>query len=121
MAGDHGKVGVEQFAPEYLTEESLNDIARRVTVTIDEGCESDYPRLRSAKVRITSKQGQHYDHYIDEPLGSARHPLSDAALQSKFLSLAEPVCGATKAAQLAELVGTIEERWDVDILITEMS
>lgn len=115
MAG--GRVGIAEFDPAHLRDPSLADLAERVSVTVDDGCEADYPRLRSARVSVRTTSGARHERYVDEPLGSARHPLADDALDAKFAELAAPVIGAGKAAALKAAVRGLDTLADVDVLL----
>ncbi len=82
----------------------------KVHVHVDAECDADYPRKRAAKTRIETRDGRVFEHYMPEPYGAASNPLTDAALEEKFLGLAAPVLGDVRAqAVLVEL-------WRIDTL-----
>ncbi len=117
LAATKGRAGIAEFGSAYLADPALGDLAERVTVSIDPGCEADYPRLRSANVTVITKAGTRHQRYIDEPLGSARHPLSDAALVRKFHDLATPVLGAVEAERIHAAIWSLETLGDIDTLL----
>ena len=82
----------------------------KVHVHVDAECDADYPRKRAAKTRIETQDGRVFEHYMPEPYGAASNPLTDAALEEKFLGLVVPVLGDVRAqAVLADL-------WRIDTL-----
>ena len=52
--------------------------------------------------------GQKHVSQVDYPKGSIQNPMTDAELRAKFDSLAVPVIGEKRSAQLADLVHGIE-------------
>lgn len=117
LAATAGRVGIAEFDAAHLADSGLADLAERVTVAVDPACEADYPRLRSANVAVRTRAGATHRRHIDEPLGSARHPLDDAALERKFRDLATPVLGAAETARLRAGVLALETLDDVDMLL----
>ncbi len=71
-----------------------------------------YPRLRPARVSVTTPRGT-FTRQADEALGSRIVPLDDAGLKAKFDELVEPVLGAARAADLRERLWEIETATDV--------
>ncbi len=80
----------------------------KVHVHVDPQCEADYPRKRAAKTRIETTDGRVFEHYMPEPYGAASNPLTDVALEEKFLGLAEPVLGAARART------ALDALWQID-------
>ena len=80
----------------------------KVHVHTDPECDADYPRKRAAKTRITTTDGRVFEHYMPEPYGAASNPLSNQALEEKFLGLAEPVLGPTRAR------AALDALWHID-------
>ena len=117
MAATRERVGIADFDADVLSEAELSALAGKVDVRIDDACETDYPRLRSAKVLVRTKAGAEHRRYIDEPLGSARHPLSDEALLTKFDEMVIPVLGEASNERLKSAVLAIQQIEDIDILL----
>ncbi len=88
--------------------EVLADCAK-ITVAIDSECESDYPRLRPAKVTLRTTAGQTFRRQIDEPYGSPDNPVTDEALGAKYLDLAGGRIGAERARETLELLWRLDE------------
>ena len=66
---------------------------------------------------MTMNDGRQFVSQVDYPKGSIQNPMSDDELRAKFDSLAAPVVGAARAAQIAELVGTVEKCGDIGQLM----
>lgn len=117
LAASRERVGIADFEDAALADPVLSALAAKVAVSVDQTCEADYPRLRSARVVVRTTGGAEHRRYVDEPLGSARHPLSDEALLAKFAELAVPVLGREAAGRLRDGVLGIEDVPDIDALL----
>jgi 2-methylcitrate dehydratase PrpD len=117
LAAAKGRIGIAEFAAPELADPGLAALAGKVRVRVDASCEADYPRLRSAKVTVRTKAGMEHSRYVDEPLGSARHPLDDAALLRKFDDLVTPVLGRAEADRLKTEIFAIDRLPDVGSLL----
>lgn len=118
LAAAKERVGIADFDAACLADAGLADLAGKVAVHVDPACEADYPRLRSAQVLVRTKAGAEHRRYVDEPLGSARHPLSDEALLSKFDELVVPALGEAKSKRLKAAVLDIDRGGDIDRLLS---
>ncbi|MFP1646734.1 MmgE/PrpD family protein [Pontitalea aquivivens] len=98
----HGKVTIEAFGAPARSDRQTNAYCELVKVSVDEGCQATYPSLRSARVTVVLKDGRSFERFIDEPSGSARHPLSDQSVVSKFVELASPILGEEPSRAAAE-------------------
>jgi 2-methylcitrate dehydratase PrpD len=102
------RASLHEFGAEERTNGRILAQTGKVHVHVDPECDADYPRKRAAKTRLETTDGQVFEAYMPEPYGAASNPLSDAALEEKFVGLAAPVLGAARAqAALAAL-------WDVE-------
>jgi 2-methylcitrate dehydratase PrpD len=121
LAAREGRVGIPQFDATHLSDPKLAQLAERVRVFVDPECDTDYPRLRSAKVTVRTNVGVEHVRYIDEPSGSAKYPLSDDALLRKFQDLAVPVLGTEGADQLMRAVLSLDTLKGADALLSVAS
>jgi hypothetical protein len=78
-----------------------------------------YPRLRPARVTITTARGK-FVRQADEALGSRLVPLDDAGLTAKFHGLVAPVLGAGTATDLAQRLWTIDSLDNISIYFSEV-
>ena len=101
----------------YFDDDSRRDpafarIAQMLHVSAPSEIDRLYPRLRPARVTVTTPRGT-FTRQADEALGSRIVPLDDAGLKAKFDELVEPVLGAARAAELRERLWEIESTGDV--------
>ncbi len=66
------------------------------------------PRGVSCHTTMTMQSGEKYVSQVDFPKGSIENPMSDDELRGKFESLAVPVIGEMRAAQICDVVSRIE-------------
>jgi 2-methylcitrate dehydratase PrpD len=101
----------------YFDHDSRRDpafarIASMLHVTAPPEIDRLYPRLRPARVTVTTPRGT-FARQADEALGSRIVPLDDAGLKAKFDELVAPVLGVARAAELRERLWEIESAGDV--------
>ena len=77
-------------------------------VEIDPELDAAFPAQRAARVEIETRDGR--SHALLQPTrkGDPDAPLSDAELEAKYLELAGPVLGETRARDLLEQLWTLE-------------
>jgi 2-methylcitrate dehydratase PrpD len=102
------KASLHEFGAAERVDTRILAQTGKVHVHVDEECEADYPRKRAAKTRIETVDGRVFEHYMPEPYGAASNPLTDAALEEKFLGLAAPVLGAARARMALEALWRID-------------
>ena len=94
--------------------------AKKLTISAPPEIDQLYPRLRPARVTVTTARGS-FTRQADEALGSRLVPLDDAGLNEKFLGLAAPVLGDKIAKDLSARLWAIEKIVDVAGLIEAMA
>jgi 2-methylcitrate dehydratase PrpD len=75
------------------------------------------PRGVSCHMTVKLASGETYVSQVDYPKGSIQNPMSDDELRLKFESLAVPVVGPSRAAQIADAVTRVERCGDVKDLM----
>ena len=90
-----GEAGEGEFDDALVTSEAVVNIRRKVIATVD-------PTIDEAEVRAVAimKDGTRKAVHVEHAIGSLQRPLTDADLERKFSSLAEPVLGKTALAPL---------------------
>jgi 2-methylcitrate dehydratase PrpD len=91
----------------------LKKLSEMVQITVDDSL----PRGVSCLMTMEMDDGSSYRSQVDYPKGSIQNPMSDDELRGKFDSLATPVLGSARAAQVAEQVANIEDCRDVGELM----
>jgi len=99
-----GAVGVKQFSDEAVRDPTIVALRDRVVATVD-------PAIREEQVRavVTLKDGRRLEKSIEHVVGSVESPLSDAALEAKFLDLADGVLPEARSRALLDLCWRIDE------------
>jgi 2-methylcitrate dehydratase PrpD len=108
---------MEHFDEATRRDPAFVELARKLRVTAPPEIDSLYPRLRPARVTVTTTQGKKFTRQADEALGSRLVPFGDEALTEKFLGLVAPALGDTRARELAQRLWAIEEAADVAPLV----
>ncbi|MFP1646779.1 hypothetical protein [Pontitalea aquivivens] len=98
----HGKGTIEAFGAPARRDRQTNAYCELVKVSVDDGCQVTYPSLWSARVTVVLKDGRRFERFIDEPIGSARHPLPDQSVVFKFVELATSILGEGPSRAAAE-------------------
>jgi 2-methylcitrate dehydratase PrpD len=113
-------IKVEHFEATMRRDPELAELAGRIRVSAPPEIDRLYPRLRPARVTITTSRGA-FVRQADDALGSRRVPLDDDGLTAKFHGLAAPVLGQSEAVDLARQLWTIERIGDVAALVESMA
>ena len=113
LAARYRGVKFEHFDDKTRKDPAFTEFADKLTVTAPAEIDQLYPRLRPARVTVTTSKGK-FVRQADEAWGSRIVPLDDAGLIAKFLDLVGPVHGAAKAKELSERLWNIAEAKDVE-------
>jgi len=99
----NGQAGPAQFSDESVRDLNLRDLRRRVEVIPD-------PRCRAGEAKITVQTKSRGPLVSEVPIqkGYATNPLTDDDVKEKFLALAEPILGPTRAQRAVNLVYGLE-------------
>ena len=83
-----GQAGEAEFDDALVNSDAVVSIRRKVVAAVD-------PTIDEAEVRAVAvmKDGTRTSVHVEHAIGSLQRPLSDADLERKFSSLAEPVLG----------------------------
>ena len=110
----------EHFSEEMRRDPALAALAGKIHVSAPPEIDRLYPRLRPARVTVTTARGK-FTRQADEALGSRLVPLGDDALKGKFHDLAAPALGDDAARSLAGRLWTIEEAADASAVVEAMA
>ncbi len=95
-----GSVRRAAFEDKAMADPDLRALAARVVHTVDPGCEAAFPKARSARVAILTRDGRRLERFAPTRKGDPDNPLTDADLADKFHELAGPVLGPARGADL---------------------
>ncbi|MBM3529416.1 MAG: MmgE/PrpD family protein [Alphaproteobacteria bacterium] len=106
-----GTAGVAQYSDARAADPAVAALRRKVKPATDATL-----RRGEAHAAITAG-GARYEAHIAHASGTADNPMSDAAIEAKFLANAVPVIGADRAKRASELVWALEKAIDARALI----
>ncbi len=113
-------IKVHHFNEATRRDPVFTEFARKLTVTAPPEIDALYPKLRPARVTVTTPRGT-FTRQADEALGSRLVPLDDAGLTAKFHDLVAPVLGAERSAAAAETLWAIDTVDDVRPLVAALA
>ena len=106
-----GAAGIAQYSDAKATDPIVAALRRKTKVIPDAALGSDEA---FATIMVGGKR---HETHIPHAGGTAANPMSDRAIEAKFLGNATPVIGGKRAQNVVELVWTLERRADVRDLI----
>lgn len=101
-----GAAGTAQYSDARATDPVVRALRQRVHVATDDAFTKG-----EAEVKITAG-GVVHEYRVEHASGTAGNPMTDAAIEKKFLANAEPVLGAERAAALKDLVWRLPQLGD---------
>jgi 2-methylcitrate dehydratase PrpD len=99
----HGRLTLEEFTERALAAPAARALMERIELVVDPAAHGE-----RQMVEIDTRDGRTLRARVETPLGHWDHPLSDAALRAKFLTLATPALGSGRAAVVADVVARLE-------------
>jgi 2-methylcitrate dehydratase PrpD len=90
-----GRAGEGEYDDAIVTREDMVALRRKVVATVDDSIGE-----ASADVTAVLKDGRRERVFVEHAIGSIERPMTDADLEAKFRSLAEPVIGAERTGRL---------------------
>jgi 2-methylcitrate dehydratase PrpD len=111
-----GIIGPDQMLEQALTDPTRQALAARVETVHDPELERAFPAQALARVEIEASDGRRARSEVMAAQGDAEARPSDEEFTGKFESLAEPVLGSGRAAELARAIQTLPEAADLDTL-----
>jgi 2-methylcitrate dehydratase PrpD len=106
-----GAAGLAQYTDARATAPEVVALRGKVTVTTDENLRRD-----AAHAAITTISGECYEADVAHASGTIDNPMSDAAIEAKFLANAAPVIHAERAREIVEFCWRLESAADVRVL-----
>jgi 2-methylcitrate dehydratase PrpD len=109
LAARYRGVKFEHFDDNTRRDPAFAEFASKLTVSAPPEIDQLYPKLRPARVTVTTAKGK-FVRQADEAWGSREVPLDDMGLIDKFLGLVAPAFGDARAKVLSE------QLWNADRL-----
>jgi 2-methylcitrate dehydratase len=108
-----GEVTTRQFEPQRYTDAKLLKLVEKVKVERNAELSGKYPQEVGNIVTLKLRDGRTLTKRVDVPLGNAKKPLSDAQVEQKLHTLADPVLGGGRVDKFAQWVWKLDEKTDV--------
>ena len=107
-----GQAGEGEYADDIVNHPDVVALRAKVNATTDTS-------INEASVDVTAilKNGKEVHVFVKNAIGSVENPMSDANLEQKFTSLAEPVIGKQKTAQLISALWNLGKAADLKQII----
>jgi 2-methylcitrate dehydratase PrpD len=116
-----GKIDLASFDDRFLQSNEVNELMGKVKVKDEIELDRYFPQSWPGRVRIGLKNGSSYTREIIVPKGEKENPMSGHEVEEKFLSLAAPVLGDSKARSVIGEVQALEERGSLNELLAFLS
>lgn len=108
-----GKALLKQYSDRNIRNPKVKRLSDITSISED----ASLPRGVSCKMTVTLRGGAELTSQVDYPKGSIENPMTEEEMRGKFESLAGPVIGAKRAANLAAEVMNLEKVANVSDLI----
>jgi 2-methylcitrate dehydratase PrpD len=107
-----GAAGIAQYSDARAADPQVAALRKKVNAVADDSLRKD-----EAHAVVVTGDGRHEAH-IAHASGTIDNPMSDAAIEAKYMANATPVIGAERAQRASALVWSLERQPDVRELIT---
>ncbi len=108
-----GDAGIAQYTDERATDPRVVAVRDRISVSVDESLRRDQAAARLVQ------GGELREARVEHASGTVDNPMSDAALEIKFLANAVPTIGEAAARRVCDMVWALDALDDVRKLIKE--
>ncbi len=103
-----GNVLPDSFSDEKLGDPRIWDLLSKIKVVADPEIDALFPRVKRARVSVTTLDGSTYTAQVDHAKGSPENPLSDEEIIAKFRANAEGVISPQRQNKI------IRDTWAFD-------
>jgi 2-methylcitrate dehydratase PrpD len=100
-----GRVSESEFSDRAVQTPAAIALRARVSATVDRAMAEDQVRIA-----IVLKNGSRLEKYVEHAVGSAKNPMTDAQLESKFQGLSEGILPKERVRKLMDLCWEIERQ-----------
>ena len=117
----HDGIGVDAYDDNALTHPGTNDLARRISIIVDDN--PDPNALSPVALIVTLRTGEHYEITVQDVYGSPANPMSHEAHLEKFrrnCAAAPRPLTSRQVEFLIEMIENLESLEEVTALIDSM-
>ena len=108
LAATRGGIGPYDITEAALQDRDLQALMEKVSYREEAGLTDLAAYPEATRVDLTMTDGTTLSHHCDCASGDPRAPMSDEALEAKFMACAEPMLGQEAAAQLYALARRVD-------------
>ena len=108
-----GQAGEGEYADEIVNRPDVVALRAKVNATTDTSISE-----ASVDVKAFLRDGREVHIFVKNAIGSVENPMSDANLEKKFTSLAEPVIGKEKTLQLISALWKLGQAPDLKQILS---
>ena len=113
-------IDLASFDEEFLRSDQVRELMAKVKVKGDAALDRHFPKHWAGRVGVKFSDSRSYAHEVIIPKGEPGNPMTQVELEEKFLSLAAPVLGATKARAVIEEVRHLDARASLQGLLSTL-
>lgn len=106
----YGDVQAQHLSDDAITNPAVLRLSNATTMVENAHANAEFPLTRLARVRLQRTDGSWLQSGWHTPRWDYQDPPTDAELRAKFDGFATPVLGAGKAADLAQVIATLDTR-----------
>jgi 2-methylcitrate dehydratase PrpD len=106
-----GNAGIPQYTNEKALDSTVVALRRKVEVIADESLRKD-----EARAHLRLQDGRSFDTHIPHASGTVDNPMSDQAIEAKFLANATPLLGEDGARRFANMCWSLDQLDDANKL-----
>ena len=110
-----------QFTPDRIAGAAVQDLAQRVSFSLDPVIDAEYPRSMPAHVTIHTTDGRELERFLPGPTGSSFAPWSFDEVRAKFRGITEGHLEPDRAEQVLDLIEGLGELDNVRLLTDLLS
>lgn len=108
LAIEKGRVSIEEFYPEILTDQKVRDMMNRIQVIHNEEFDLEFPKIWPTRVTIQTTDHRFLSHRVDYPKGDVENPLTWEELIERFGAHTKGVFDSTLQEQIVGTVNALQ-------------
>jgi 2-methylcitrate dehydratase len=116
----YGAIKEEHFDDPYLHDPALLELVGRIKCVVSEEANGREPEAMLCDLDVTLKDGRKESVRVEYHRGHSKNFMSDAEIEEKFHSLADPVLPRERAGTLAAQLWKLDGLKDVGVLFDLM-
>lgn len=113
----YGDAGALEFTEDRVNDAEILKFIQRIEARVDHEIDAGGPAARhAARVEVETRNGDRFERYVKDRLGSPEKPLSEERIRMKFRANAGAMGNEIAVDRVEELIGEIEELEDVSVI-----